>query len=158
MLRTLIVAAILAAALAAGWFATRPRGTDEEQIRELLERARTAASTKNLGQALSILSDEYQGEGGTKKEIRLLLLQAFRDIHEIRPDLEVDSIRVTGDSATAEVRARVRLRSQGGTATDFETSATLRFQREDHRRLLIYPVREWRLVEASARRGVADLL
>jgi len=151
------VSLVLAAALAAGWFATRPRGTDEEQIRRLLEQARSAAASKNLGLALSVLSEEYRGEGGSKNEVRLLLLQAFRDI-PIRADFELTSLSISGDSAAAEALVRVRLRSQDGTATDLETSATLRFQREDHRRLLIYPVREWRLVEANVRRGAADLL
>ncbi len=158
MTRSIILAAVIAAALAAGWFATRPRGTDEEQIRELLERARMAAARKDIGLALSVLSEDYRGEGGSRNELRLLLLQAFRDIHEIRADVDVTSLRVTGDTAAADVIARVRLRTQGGTATDFETAATLRFQREEHRRLLIYPVREWRLLEADARRGVSDLL
>jgi hypothetical protein len=158
VVRTLTVSLVLAAALAAGWFATRPRGTDEEQIRRLLEQARSAAASKNLGLALSVLSEEYRGEGGSKNEVRLLLLQALRDIPGIRADFELTSLSISGDSAAAEALVRVRLRSQDGTATDLETSATLRFQREDHRRLLIYPVREWRLVEANVRRGAADLL
>lgn len=150
---------IVAALLTAGWFATMPRGSDDEQIHRLIRNTEAAVNNRNLQKAMAAISVDYAGEGGTRNEVRLVLLQVFRESQEVRvsiDSIEPPRISATGDSASLNFAASVRVIGQG-VDTQFATAAELGLRKESHRRLLIYPVREWRVIRAKAKTAVSNL-
>ncbi len=150
---------IVAVLLTAGWLATRPRGSDDEQILRLIRDTEAAVNNRNLQKTMAAVSADYQGEGGTRNEIRLALLQVFRESKEVRvsiDSIEPPRITATGDSASLSFAASIRVLGQG-VDTQFSTIVGLSLRKEAHRRLLIYPVREWRVTRARAKTAMSNL-
>lgn len=143
--------------LAAGWIATRPKGTDEEQIRDLTLQAEEAVRSRNLSKLMSIFSEDYSGAGGTRDQIRLLTMQAFRNSRETYLDTGEPEIQVSGDNATLTTEIRAGMESEGGSETSFQSSVTVRLRKEEGRRLLIYPVQVWRVVSSDSSTALQDL-
>ena len=70
---------ILLLLAAAAWFVFRPPLSETEQIVRLLKDTQAAANSGNTRRVLCSLSEPYSGAGGTKRQVRLLLIQAARE-------------------------------------------------------------------------------
>ncbi len=145
----IIILLLLAAAAS---FVFRPPLSDTEQIVRLLKDTQAAANSENAGRVLSSLSEQYSGTGGTKKQVRLLLIQATRE-GDISLTLNTPTVTVTGETARVELFAQAALRQGPGSETRISSDVTLALRKEDGKRLLVIPARVWRIVSADVRTG-----
>lgn len=148
---------ILLALICAGWIYSRPRGADEQQIVRVLKATQSAANRKNVSRVLSAISEGYQGAGGSKKEVRLLILQAMRG-SDVMVSLETPRITVKGDTAEVQVFVRASVQSETAQAIQFSSDATVILGKEDGKRLLLFPVRVWRITSVSVKTGTENYL
>jgi len=153
----MILGGALALVLAWGWFATRPHGTDQEQIIAVLTEAERTISGKDLRGTLGLISESYHGTGGTKPEVSGLLLQAYRDSAAIRPQLGTPTITVKDGTATVLTKGRLTAVLQSGAENSFQSDLVLTLRREDRKRYLIYPVQEWKFTSANIKTGLENL-
>lgn len=143
---------ILLLLAAAGWFVFRPPLSETEQIVRLLKDTQAAANSGNIGRVLSSLSEQYSGTGGTKRQVRLLLIEAARE-GDISLTLDTPTITVTGQTARVDLFAQAALRQRPGSETRINSDVTLALRKEDGKRLLVLPARVWRIVSADVRTG-----
>ncbi len=143
---------ILLLLAAATWFLFPPPLSEAEQIVRLLKDTQAAANSGNTRRVLYSQSEQYSGAGGTKRQVRLLLIQAARE-GDISLTLNTPTVTVTGDSATVELFAQAALRQGPGSETRINSDVTLALRKEDGKRLLVLPARVWRIVSADVRTG-----
>ena len=104
--RLLLVLAVLAAALAGLWVATRPGPPgDEALIRALLADAAAAAQAGKVSDAVAGLSERFQGEGLDRAGARRLLAGLVLRRQWVAITLAGVRVAVEGDRATARVDA-----------------------------------------------------
>ncbi len=156
--RPVIAVVLVIILFGAGWVTSRPRGSEPEQIRRLLLQAQDAARAKNISGCLSCLSSNYKGAGGSRDEIRLFLLSVFRDTGTVDVVVNEPTIKVTGETATAETHVNITVRAPKGSGnTSYSSDVTLEFCKEEHKRYFIFPVREWRISSARLKTGIGNL-
>lgn len=146
-----LAAGLVVVILAAGWFVSRPRGSDAEQVQQVLSSGLEAVRNKNLWGAMSCLSSDYHGEGESADNVRLMLLELFRDSDDIRVVLDDPEIAVHGDTAVVTGLGRASVITRDGSRMDRNSEATIVLRKENHHRYLIYPTREWKIVSALLR-------
>ncbi|MCC6485204.1 MAG: nuclear transport factor 2 family protein [Armatimonadetes bacterium] len=156
MNKTFLTALAIAVALGAGWLASRPRGTDQQQIQNVLTGLTAAAEKRDIWRTLSHVSRDYKGVGGSYDQVRLILLQTFRDSSSIQIALHPPQISVHADSAVATTDANARITSNSGASAQYAGLVTLRLKREERKRWLIYPVQRWTIISAETKMAIPE--
>ncbi len=147
--RLLLAVAVVAAALAGLWWATRPAPlTDEAQILAIFTGAAAAAEAGKVSEAVAGLSERFQGEGldrtGAKRLVAGLVLRR----QWVAVKVAEARVAVDGEQATAQVDAVLASGGAGKALADLlpaEASA----HRFDCR--LSREAEGWRVVSAAWR-------
>lgn len=137
----------LAVVLAVFLFLRQPGPPDAVQIQTQIAAAEAAASQRNAGGVLRILSSKYRDNHVNGDQLRLLLVRAFRDSGPIQVTASPARMRVEGE--TADSTSTLTVRSVESGQTVFNKALTLHWRREEGRRLLVFPARVWRVVGAD---------
>ena len=115
LLLALAALAALAAAAAGAWVATRPEPPDDEAlIRSLLDAAARAAESRQPAEAVAGVSEAFQGQGLSKRELKqLVAANALRGTW-VSVRVAWARVAVAGDAATARLSLVL---SRGGAGT-----------------------------------------
>jgi|YNPNPStandDraft_1061719.scaffolds.fasta_scaffold117631_1 hypothetical protein len=123
------------------WVLGPPRLSDEEQIRAALDRVERGIELGQAGPVLGAVSHNYSdSQGMTRRDIRDGLLYAFRHDASFDIVVDVESLKVSGDSATVETHVRATVVWGRGAPESYEADVTLTFVREG---------RQWRCINAE---------
>jgi hypothetical protein len=153
-----IVAAvlILGAAAAGVYWWLLPKGTDEQQVQDVIVRMGEAVEQKNVHGCMSFVSEGYHDSiGNTRTSLTRLAIDAFHTVGDITVASYDPKIDVANDEATASVRVRVEY-TISGRREKTELMLTLKLQREGW-------LRKWRITNAEgwqreAEGGLGDYL
>ncbi|MBI2844554.1 MAG: hypothetical protein HYX78_14260 [Armatimonadetes bacterium] len=160
-MKRLLVGLLLAVAvvLAVGYFAAnRDQGADQEQILAVIERGRRAVERKSLSEAMSCISKDYSDSTGLNRDrLGLLARRAFQSSSRYEVVVDAPTIRVAGDEAVAETYAAVASVDAGTREEKFSGEVILSLRRENSRRFLIFPVREWKITAIEGIGEIADI-
>lgn len=120
------------------------RGSDDLQIRGLLEAARAASEKSDVNGAMARVSRDYRDDNGTRyPALRLLVVQALRN-GKPTVRMEVKSIAVNGDTALADLHVAASVERE--LKADWEGDVKLHLAREEAHRFWFFAVPEWRVV------------
>jgi hypothetical protein len=151
-----VVIVILAIAAAAYAAFTQDRRPDVQQIQDLLKRGETSVEQRSLSGAMSCISDSYSDKQGLKyDQIRLLAANAFHDARKIEVDVSNPTISVQGQQASAGMSVSVRTGEGADRQSRAFNAVTISLAREPVRHLLVFPAKEWKVVEIE---GLGDLM
>lgn len=147
-------------ALAMGFFAVnRDKGTDEGQIVGLIECGRQAVEQKSVDAAASCISKSYADESGMKyDQLRVLIADAFRSENKYEVTVDTPIIEMDGtDKAHAKARVTVTTVHNGAGAEVFSGDVAFFLTKENVRKYLIFPTREWRVTGIGGIDKIIDL-
>jgi hypothetical protein len=149
MRRVVAVVVVLAAVGATAWWWLRPRLTDEQQVVRTILKVRRAVETKNAGQFLACISDEYDDGTLKKRDITQMVVTGFRVPDPFRADVETPAIRILGDRAIVDVKVRFWIGQPGAAG---ETAKALQVHAE-----LVRTLGGWRVIRASGWEPATDV-
>lgn len=149
MRRGLAVVVLLAASGAAAWWWLHPRLPDEERIVQTILKVRRAVETKNAGQFLACISDDYDDGTFKKRDITQMVVMGFRLPDPFRADVETPVIRILGDRATVKLKARFWMGQPGAPA---EKSEALQIHAE-----FVRTLGGWKVIRASGWEPATDV-
>ena len=137
---------ILGAAAAGVYWWLLPKGTDEQQVQDVIVRLGEAVEQKNVRRCMSLVSEGYHdGMGNTRTSLTRLAIDAFHTVDEITVASYDPKIDVAGDEATASVRVRIEYTVSGRRAKT-ELMLTTKMRREGW-------LRKWRITNAEGWQG-----
>ena len=117
---------------------------DKTQIRNALDRALRASKEGRPGGVLELISADFE-----LNQNKFSSGQIAQKIKEMKPNVEVESREPVISGDTAKITSPVNL-SLSLPPVQMRLSKTeLDFQREDTRRLLFFPAKDWKLVKVT---------
>jgi len=133
--------------------AKRPRGSDVEQLQNLLVTGERAAERGDAGGIYRLISDRYEDNLGMRDtQMRYQIGRYLRE----RPNLQITipsesvSVEVAPDGRTARVSFRVSASSQGDLGGDFrETTISFTAAKEPVTYYGFFPGEEWKVTSAD---------
>ena len=141
MRRTVIaVAVLLAVGGAVVLWPRGPRMSDEARILETILAVKRAVETRDAGGVLKRISDDYSDGTHTKQDIVGLVVEAFRSPEPFHVHAEQPQVTITGDRATAQIRAEFWTGDNTTPSDHQKLDVTAEFVREG---------RTWKLSRAS---------
>jgi hypothetical protein len=125
-----IIAVAALGGLAVWFFLLRHRPTDEEQIYRLVADAATAVQARSPAGVLKLISENYQDPyGNNKRALAQQVVVGLRAAERYTVVPEIASLQIAGETATAQVKARVWFGDRGSSpGTDL--SITLHLAKE----------------------------
>jgi hypothetical protein len=125
--------------------------SDEEQIHALLDKAKSSVEAKDVGGALSCVSENYSDDSGnTFQALRLLAIRGLRTPGRVDLVMEGTSVSIDGKSASVETKLTVsEATSAAETRELFSGRLKMALAKEDSRKWLIFPTSEWKIVGIS---------
>jgi len=136
--RLLVLLALLVLGGLAAWWLLRPRPTDEERLYRLLTEISRAVELRSPAGVLRHLSESYQDAyGNNKRTLTQQVYGGLRSVERLTVVPEITALKVSGDTATMQVHARVWF-GQPGSAGGTDLTVNLRLARERGRWLVIW--------------------
>lgn len=138
-----------------GWFATRPRGSESDQVVAALNASIEASKKGESGGVLDKLSEAF-----TVNRQAVTMREVANVIDKYRPAISVEQPKpvITGDTATIISSVTANL-SFGGNSQSFTIkNVVINFRRESAHTWLIYPVSVWRVTDIRLPDDVASQL
>ena len=151
-----IVIFVIVLLLITGYFITRDRSSDEDQIIAAIEFGRSSVEKKLLNDALSVVSEDYADDfGNTRRSLASWARGLFQGEGRWTVAVDKPEIVINGNTAEAHTAVRLAVVDLEGVGAVHPRNITLHFRKEKARRLLIYPVERWRVIRMD---GVADYM
>lgn len=142
--------------LIVGWIGVYSKTTSDEQlIKDSLAESIRASKEGRPGGVLEILSRQFQINGQTISNET----EIARYIRDTRPNVEVLQPDPFIQSNVATIKSDVKLSMPGpfsAVGTTLE-DVELKFQKESTMKWLIFPDRQWKLVEVKVPNGFTDI-
>lgn len=130
-------------------FATVNRAGDEAQLRALFADATVAIQQRDLGGAISHVSQNYKDDSGTNYDrLRMLTAQALRIETKYNAESTINRLTITGDQATASVHFVVN--PQAGGSTLYTRDLTIYLAKEKAWHALVIPAKVWRVTRIES--------
>lgn len=126
---------------------------DKTQIQNALDRAIKASKEGRPGGVLEYLSADFE-----LNQTKFTGGQIARRIKEMKPDVEVKDRNVTVSDSTATMASPVSLSLTLPPMKMEISKVNLEFRREDSRRMLIFPSKDWKLYRVSVPDNVYEEL
>jgi hypothetical protein len=150
MLALLGLAAL--AALYVASLAQRPKGSDQQQIRELMVRGERALEQRSRSAAMALVAREYQDtEGWRFGTLRAFLARVLPQTETVAINVPSRFVRIDverdGRHATVQARADLHATTRFNTVIDQPLNLTLRLVKAPVRYYMVFPGQEWRLVQ-----------
>ena len=125
-----------------GYFATRPKGTDQQQIQVAIKDSIAASKKGQAGGVLEKMSDAFE-INGAKPQMK----QVADTIRKVKPDIDVlqSGAAIEGDQATVLSPVHLSANFLGQAVDVTIPNVQLQFEKEDGHAWLIFPVHSWRL-------------
>ncbi|GMQ92021.1 MAG: hypothetical protein BMS9Abin11_1338 [Gammaproteobacteria bacterium] len=109
-----IVWVVIAVTIVVAGFMLYPRGSDEQQIRNIIKAGAQAIEEKQLGDTLKHVSRKYKDKRGLSYlAIRTIMIRLFAHYSEIDINYSINKLEITGDRATADLSLTVVIVKDG---------------------------------------------
>jgi hypothetical protein len=103
-----IVWIVIVVTIVVAGFMLYPRGSDEEQIRNIIKAGAQAIEKKQLGDTLKHVSRKYKDSRGLSYlAIRTIMIRLFARYSEIDISYSINKLEITDDKATADLSLTV---------------------------------------------------
>jgi hypothetical protein len=131
------------------------RLSNEDQIHALFESAQSAINGRNTKKAMACVSRDYSDSSGNNFDsLRVMAARSFRSADKYRATLEIDDLKIDGDTAKAQLKTSIQaIEDYGSVQEVFSGVIDLTLAREDSRRLLFFPDKRWRITKISGLPG-----
>jgi ketosteroid isomerase-like protein len=152
-----ILIGLVAIILIVGYFGVhKDQGSDEDQIRAVIEQGQEAIREKSLSKAMSCISPDYKDQAGNDYDrIRVWGMQIFRAEATYTPQVSNVKVTIKGDDAV--VTAKVGVKLSGNFDQIVPTrDVTLHLKKEPTQRYLIYHVPMWKVTSMENVVGSID--
>ena len=141
------LALILVFIVAAFVFLRQPPVSDQAQIAQQLEAARTAGEQQNISGVMKIISPSYH-DANIPSPVQLrFLLNKVRGSQPVKITQSLPVISVSGDTATSTSHLEVVSPADGHVL--FSHDIVAQWKREDTNRFLVIPSKTWHIVSAD---------
>jgi hypothetical protein len=126
----------------------QPSLPDQTQIAAQLEAARAAGERRDIGGVMKIISEKYHDSNVPSPiQLRFLLNKVAQGDGSVLITQSIPVIALDGDKATSTNHLRINTSPDGRVVYDHDV--TMHWQREDGTKLLVVPIKIWRVVSAD---------
>ena len=126
----------------------QPPLPDQTQIAAQLEAARAAWERRDVGAVMKIISERYHDSTVPSPiQLRFLLNKVAQGDGSAKITQSIPVIALEGDTATSTSHLQIVTSPDGRVVYDHDV--TMHWQREDGTKLLIVPIKVWRVVSAD---------
>ena len=126
----------------------QPSLPDQTQIAAQLEAARAAGERHDVGRVMKIISEKYHDSSVPSPiQLRFLLNKVSQGNGSARITQSIPVIALEGDTATSTSHLQIVTSPEGRMVYDHDV--TMHWQREDGTKLLVVPIKVWRVVSAD---------
>lgn len=129
---------------------SEPHLSNEEQIQALLAEGETAIESRNVRQAMSLVSADYKDSiGFTYPTLRIEVMQAFRSADAFDVILGHPKIHISGNSAVVNLDVSVAAIRAGERQNVFSSPVSLKLRLERQTRYFFFHTPKWRIISIS---------
>ncbi len=133
-----------------------PRLSEEDHIREVVDRARQGVVKHEVSEIFTHISRNYDDGNYNYDQLRGLIIYGLRQYRDVTVTLYVKEIKVEGEHATANVEVQAAGATEYGDKAHFEGVLEVHLAREPARRYLMLPDHRWRVVKIENFSDVQD--